>query len=712
MVRAPLLICAFATALALLTACGGGGTPSAENNPVNPGTIPPSTQDPEQSPDSEQSEDQTDPPPTNGDDDGGDAPGTTPGVTGTTEPAPDPTPVNPGTTTTSVTLASLCTPSDCRGVFWSGKAGDLDLDAVIRPNNEPFDNDGDPETPNVIPTPYQFQASYTIPAGNLETVEEKIALIDQDVRYAQATVDAVADLVGLIRTGREGEDLTGADDYGNNQWWSVAAEVRSLIRQNKVGAPVSEFSATLPLTEVNPVAQIIAARGVSHDLRGAADEDVATIDTLLTMIAAYEQKAMDAKAAIDARWRAVEDQAAPIRALIATSEGILAGLMSELSSLESQLSGLETEFNNIKGELDKLTDSNPETNPDFTVFDTSCSDEGTCRTRLGNLGRFDTDGTTIIGGLVGDKRAELDPKRAEIAATQTRLRNRRTRLPPLDALIQRLGTSQVEIQYYLDLIAAAESAVFAQQTADKAALAALPADIESTKAAAIRTALEGIINETGATDPANARFDRDGILADLATAGDAVFARNPNAESASPPATYADYGMWLEGTDAAPVLRTRMGLVDPGGAAPGSGDLTTPGSATYNGTAHGLSARTTTAGETRVTASGHFTAAVRLNATFGDAPMIGGTVTNFQGVSGQGNAHVGSDWRIDLRATDASTGNILNGSFDPGTGTGHPTDGGWSAYAYGTSGEPPIGVYGGFEADFTDGAAIGQFDAQ
>ncbi|MCY4326912.1 MAG: hypothetical protein OXC53_04935 [Rhodobacteraceae bacterium] len=646
------------------------------------------------------------------------------GTVGTTtsggggEETTDTTPTTDRSTTTAVTLSSLCTPTLCRGVFWSGTARMLDPGAVPSPMmydpdgpprdpEEFYDHDNDPMTPQVnrgsvheprLVTRYEFQPDYDIPAADPPTTdtnareEAEIALAEQDARYAQATVEALANVIALIRTGREKDDL----DLSNNEGaqWFAGAEIADFLDQKKSGGPLSAFSATRPLTSINPVAQIIAARGVSHDLRGAADEDFDTIAFLLGELAKYKAKAMEAKVAIDERKRvadALATRLAPTRSQVRSTRERITTEETALNALRAELRVLL----NYPGGLESLTDS-------MSPTGSSCVGQTVCEARRNAL-----QGDT---GLIETKNGLLVSLRTTLAGLNRRLTE--AGVNANDQMINRLNTSQAEIQYYLDLIAAAESAVTAQQTADKAALDDLPNDIESTKATAIRTALEGIINATGATDPATARFAGDGDLADLTTAGTAVFARNPTAESDSPPPIYADYGMWLTGTDAAPVLETRMGLVDPDGNAPGSGDLTTPGSATYNGTAHGLSARTSS-GENPVSASGHFTAAVTLNATFGDAPMIGGTVTNFQQpVRDQGSAHVSSAWTINLRPTAPRSGEIRNAPFKPGTGTGHPTSGGWSAYPYGAAGAPPIGIYGGFAADFTDGAAIGQFDAR
>ena len=515
----------------------------------------------------------------------------------TPDPEPNPPPV------TGSGLSPNCPVTLC-GVYWTGEtAGALDLDAIPWPGGlqydrdgpprdpeELYDHDGDPMTPMINRgtaheprdvSRYQFQAAYMIreddPNTNRDEREYDISLIEQDVRYAWYTVDAIADLITIIRTGRDRDALTALPDGSP----LIGSEINNYLVEGKDGVPVFDFSRT-------PVSVIVRARGVSHDLRGAADEDVAHIDTLLDELARYEARAMAAKAEV---------------------------------------------------------------------------------TRLRN---------------------------AEGADQQ---------------VIRRLSGSESEIDYWLARIAARAPAAEGQQMKDKAALDGLPDDLENVKATVIRTMLESIANDTSGT----VRFAKDGNLADLDSAANAagVFARRPDPTGS--PALYADYGMWLDGTDATPALETRMGLVDPDGVA-GTADLTTAGTedsglaatATYRGETRGLSARTANG----VTASGHFRASVTLNATFGDAPTLGGTIRNFRTAdAGQGTAHVGS-WTVDLADTDPGTGDISDAPFDRIGAAGRPTGGGWSAYAYGPDSARPTGFYGGFEADFADGAAVGQFDAR
>ena len=654
---------------------------------------------------------------------------------------------------------SLDCPVTLCGVNWTGETPlVLDRGAVPWPGGIQYDRDGPPRDPEELydhdgdsGTPminrgtaheprnvalYQFQDSYTIPEDDPATADvnerdDYISLVEQDVRFAQYTVAALVDIIGIIRTGRDGEALNALAAGAN----LVGSEINDILRDRKEGAPVAAFSATRPLTTINPVAQIIAARGVSHDLRGAADEDVTDIDTLLAELARYEVRAMEALMAITDRLTEARGEVTRLRADITTQEGLVTSKRGEITTANTELGTLRRELADLFGDSPAINDlliqrlnidlylqGHPDSPNPPAAF---CSSMSTCTALLANIDQQIATMRAALETVRTDKRAEITDKRADIQSLRDDLDllsaeviRRGGVAQENDRLITDLEAADSDIQYWLRLIAAAESDAAAQQTADKAALDALPDDIESTKAAAIRTALEGIVNDPAFANPATARFARDGNLADLTAAGAAVFARNPSAAADSPPALYADYGMWLEGSDAVPVLRTRMGLAGTDAEAAGTGELTSTDnglatSATYSGTARGLSARTATSGGDSTTASGHFTADVSLSATFGASPTLGGTVRNFRAEAGQGGAHVGP-WSIDLPATGprAGTGDIRNAPFGNVGADGNPTAGGWSAYAYGLDGARPTGVYGGFQADFADGAAIGQFDAR
>ena len=188
--------------------------------------------------------------------------------------------------------------------------------------------------------------------------------------------------------------------------------------------------------------------------------------------------------------------------------------------------------------------------------------------------------------------------------------------------------------------------------------------------------------------------------------------------------SYVDYGMWLEGADDDPedplLLLRRATLVGPS-VSPSSLDFGTDGSntdpsATYSGDARGLSARTVGTGDDAVTASGHFEADVTLNATFGTAPELGGTIDNFRPVDGQGDGHVDTGWRLELvpASIDTNDNSLTYSRKAYITNNG----GSWNAEPYGASGERPAGFYGGFDATFpnsegtTVGAAAGVYSAE
>ena len=123
--------------------------------------------------------------------------------------------------------------------------------------------------------------------------------------------------------------------------------------------------------------------------------------------------------------------------------------------------------------------------------------------------------------------------------------------------------------------------------------------------------------------------------------------------------------------------------------------------ATYSGTAVGMSAYKTdnAAGDGQDINTGRFTANVTLNATFGDTPMIGGHISGFEG-SAVGN------WRVTLEdAVLATGGTATENARTVSTGA----DGVWSNQAYGAADARPTGVFGGFNAHFSDGHAAGAY---
>ena len=171
---------------------------------------------------------------------------------------------------------------------------------------------------------------------------------------------------------------------------------------------------------------------------------------------------------------------------------------------------------------------------------------------------------------------------------------------------------------------------------------------------------------------------------------------------------YARYGHWL-------VVDTGSGDVTVNTFATTASDGTNTSNlslgagaddtATYNGSAAGRSVHRTTNADGVMTdiQSGRFTADVTLTAKFGDDPKLGGTVVNFRGVD-NANA-VDSAWTVTLE--EANWGS--DASVTDGETSATDQSGTWSAQAYGTANQRPTGVYGGFNAHFTDGHVAGAY---
>ncbi len=227
-----------------------------------------------------------------------------------------------------------------------------------------------------------------------------------------------------------------------------------------------------------------------------------------------------------------------------------------------------------------------------------------------------------------------------------------------------------------------------------------------------------------------------------------LFRYQDNGDGTHTRVDYIDYGMWLAdvGSDGAPALGLSLlaGVVGPQEAVDDLGptvnvfgvrDRDNPNlaaSATYSGTAKGLSARTDSEG---TSASGHFEANVELKATFGADATLGGTIDNFRSANpaGQGTAHVNDAWSATLDPTalnvwDHDGSPLTDHDNNPNTpDLGTPDAGGqvtggtisgnnvvsgeWAGTAYGRPGRRPEGFYGGFRVEFPDGSAAGVYDA-
>ena len=173
---------------------------------------------------------------------------------------------------------------------------------------------------------------------------------------------------------------------------------------------------------------------------------------------------------------------------------------------------------------------------------------------------------------------------------------------------------------------------------------------------------------------------------------------------------YAEWGYWLGGTGSE---RTLQRYWKSGGGIPElrsyvvfnagktSGRLAADGNtATYNGTAFGVSSTKDADGEQ--TGVGSFEATASLTATFGVSPKLKGTIDRFTGDA------VGT-WSLELTEAGITTGREANGSTNGGKDA--KSTGVWSAEVYGETGKRPTGVVGGFTGHFSDGDASGVFHA-
>ena len=259
---------------------------------------------------------------------------------------------------------------------------------------------------------------------------------------------------------------------------------------------------------------------------------------------------------------------------------------------------------------------------------------------------------------------------------------------------------------------------------------------------------EGALRCGGSTD-CTVMLDADGEI--TAITGGWIF--TPDADVTVDVADgdgYLSYGFWLERTKDANGAVTSYGEVETFamatgiiGEGTGDSDLAgVQGTATYNGGAVGVYVKNVLDDQANITSatSGHFTADVELNASFGgggvaanDQFTIGGTITKFALAGGEDN-----DWGVGLGLADLSgrtngnepgksaPGNSHNNEFS-GVATGDSTAaaGSWNGAFWGSSASgdhdmddqtpdtipQPVAVTGEFNANFTDGTAAGGFGA-
>ena len=190
----------------------------------------------------------------------------------------------------------------------------------------------------------------------------------------------------------------------------------------------------------------------------------------------------------------------------------------------------------------------------------------------------------------------------------------------------------------------------------------------------------------------------------------ALYIANPDMAGMYMAATmYSTYGYWLTYTDGAATgialySNTTANTANLNLGQAGTGDDARDVTATYSGSAVGISKR----GD----ASGQFTADVDLTAKFAAVPTLRGQITGFEGDA------VGN-WTVILNETNLDT---TDANFNAGTTAGGGAPGVWTAQGYGPTpvdhdgdtttdaqNQRPSGFHGRFSANFGDGAAAGAY---
>ena len=190
---------------------------------------------------------------------------------------------------------------------------------------------------------------------------------------------------------------------------------------------------------------------------------------------------------------------------------------------------------------------------------------------------------------------------------------------------------------------------------------------------------------------------------------------------------YVNYGHWLvvrdnDDTNTANVDETGQVHVvtyavlsgtSPGdgswaAAVPGSSDAgLRAASAKYSGNAVGRSVHKTLDGDGGISdiQSGRFMADVELTATFAaGGSTLGGTIDNFRAPEGSNPDAVDSSWTVTLNAATTP-----NGTVSTGVTEASGQNGDWTADAYGANTARAVGIFGSFNAHFSDGHAAGAY---
>ena len=222
-------------------------------------------------------------------------------------------------------------------------------------------------------------------------------------------------------------------------------------------------------------------------------------------------------------------------------------------------------------------------------------------------------------------------------------------------------------------------------------------------------------------------IDGDGKISEVGAGW--VFTPDAGVTSDVPDPDYLHYGFWLERTKDADGVVTSYDEVETfaESSVPASGSVASvTGSATYEGDSTGVYVRNVfdSLGEIDTATSGHFTADVVLNATFGQVPVsdtdntgtiaenllntLTGTIDNFDLSGGEANA-----WAVNLVGDIVTADGTASGSANGGgaAGTFNATFHGPNEDADNDPIQPHT-VVGEFGANFSNGSVAGGFGAR
>lgn len=173
-----------------------------------------------------------------------------------------------------------------------------------------------------------------------------------------------------------------------------------------------------------------------------------------------------------------------------------------------------------------------------------------------------------------------------------------------------------------------------------------------------------------------------------------------------PEKNYARFGHWLVVGDNGDAILNTYAWSNGGTDVNLLENRELEGTASYSGSAVGLSVHKVFGSDQTPkptsTSSGRFTANVDLEARFDDSPTVEGTVSNFQGDA------VDPTWEVTLTELPLATSRQQSAGTTKTGGSGD-NDGQWNAQAYGMKDKRPTGIFGDFNAHWTNGHAAGAF---